>query len=48
MSRNGLRSTEALSAGRTMVPSSSIHTAMGMLTKPNISSVMCVVSIRLG
>ena len=48
MSRNGLRSIEAVSALRTIVPDSSIHTAIGMLTKPNSSPVTCSVSIRLG
>ncbi len=47
-SRNGLRSIEAVSALRTIVPDSSIHTAIGMLTKPNSSPVTCSVSIRLG
>ena len=48
MSRSGLRSIEADSALRTMVPPSSIHTAMGMLMNPNSSPVTCRVSIRLG
>lgn len=48
MSRSGLRSIEALSAGRTMVPCSSIHTAIGMLMKPNRSPVMCMVSMSEG
>src|SRR5215207_4333694 len=48
MSRAGLRSIAACSAGRTIVPVSSIHTAMGTLTNPNSSSVTWVTSIRLG
>ncbi len=48
MSRNGLRSMLAPSALRTIVPDSSIHTAMGMLTKPNASPVTWRTSIRLG
>ena len=39
MSRSGLRSIEADSALRTIVPSSSIHTAIGMLMNPNSSPV---------
>ena len=48
MSRSGLRSIEAPSALRTIVPDSSIHTAIGMLMKPNSSPVTWRVSIRLG
>ena len=48
MSRSGLRSIEADSALRTIVPSSSIHAAIGMLMKPNNSPVAWRVSIRLG
>ncbi len=44
MLRSGLVSMEPPSAGRTMVPVSSIQTAIGMLLKPNSSSVMCCVS----
>jgi hypothetical protein len=47
-SRIGLRWMEAPSAGRTMVPISSIQTAIGMLTKPNSSPVTWRVSMRLG
>ena len=39
MSRSGLRSIEAPSALRTIVPDSSIHTAIGMLMNPNSSPV---------
>ena len=48
MSRSGLRSMLADSALRTIVPASSIHTAIGMLTNPNSSPVTWRVSIRLG
>ncbi len=48
MSRNGLRSMLADSALRTIVPDSSIHTAIGMLTNPNASPVAWRTSIRLG
>ena len=41
-SRNGLSNVRgSIAMARTMVPDSSIHTAIGMLTKPNRSSVTC-------